>query len=126
MNTRQKGDYSELVVLAELVGQERRVAVPYGQSEGFDMLVEGRSGKWSKIQVKTAYRRGLRSNRIYLDTIRGTSLNKKRGYTEGAFDFLIGVLPVERLFWVVPFARMRSRRCITLDEHESANWGMLD
>ena len=125
MNTRQKGDYSELTVLTELVRQERRVAVPYGNSQGFDLLVLGRNNQWRTVQVKTAYRRGSRANRIYIDTIRGTAQNKRRGYSKGAFDFLVAVLPAEKLFWVIPFSEMQGRRCLTVSEARDPGWELI-
>jgi PD-(D/E)XK endonuclease len=124
MNTRQKGDYSELSVLTELAKRSIRVAIPFGNSQGFDMLIETPGG-WKTVQVKTAYRRGKRGNRIYVDTIRGTVLNKKRGYEDGTFDFLIAALPDERLFWIIPFDEMRGRRCLTLPDERDSNWKLL-
>jgi hypothetical protein len=125
MNTRQKGDYSELAVLTEFAKRSIRVAIPFGNSQGFDMLIETSNG-WKTVQVKTAYRRGARGDRIYVDTIRGTVLNKKRGYEEGAFDFLVAVLADDHLFWVIPFEEMRGRRCLTLPCDREANWGLLN
>ena len=88
MNTRQKGDYSELIVLAELARQEYRVAIPYGNSQGFDLLIYTKDG-WKTIQVKTAYRRGARNDRIYVDTIRGNMLTKKRGYAALIIKYVV-------------------------------------
>ena len=126
MNTGQKGDYSELAVLTELVGQERRVAIPYGNSQGFDLLVLSANGKWNAVQVKTAYRRGARGDRIYVDTIRGGGLQKKRGYENGSFDFMIAVLPKEGKFWVISFEEMAGKRCITLPETRPSHWEFFD
>lgn len=126
MNTREKGDYSELVVLAEMHRLGYRVAIPYGNSQGFDLLALGDGGRrWLTIQVKTAHRRGARNGSIYVDTIRGTSLNKKRGYGEGSFDFMVATIPDERLFWVIPFEEMRGRRCLTMKPDRPCNWGMI-
>ncbi len=123
MNPRTKGDLAEVLVLAKLLSQDRRVAIPYGNTEGFDLLVESRDQKkWLKIQVKCAYRRGARADRIYIDTIRGTSLSKKRGYEIGAYDYLVGVLVDERLFWVLDFGEMYKRRCTTMLEDRSPDW----
>lgn len=127
MNTRQKGDYSEVVVLAAMLAREKRVAIPYGNSQGFDLLVFGSDGYWKMIQVKTAYRRGKRGNRIYVDTMRGTGASgiRCRGYLPGAFDFLIAVLPKENLFWVIPFKEMEGRRCLTLPEERLHGWDLI-
>lgn len=126
LNTRQKGDLSELLVLSELVRYGLRVAIPFGQSQGFDLLVENREGRWRKVQVKTAYRRGKRGNRIYVDTIRGTSLNKKRGYAPGSFDYLVAVLgTVAPKFWVIGASEMQDRRCLTIAEDRPSKWHWL-
>ena len=124
MNTRQKGDFSELLVLTELASMGLRTAIPYGNSQGFDILVLGRNG-WASIQVKTAHRRGARGGRIYVDTIRGTVLNKRRGYEAGSFDLMVAVLPLERRFWVIPFAEMSGRRCMTMGDERAAGWDLI-
>lgn len=125
MNTRQVGDFSELLVLTELASRGLRVAIPYGNCQDFDLLLLHSSNRWVTIQVKTAHRRGARGGSIYVDTIRGSSAHKKRGYEEGAFEYLIAVLPNERLFWVIPFAEMQNRRCISLPETRLPNWELL-
>ena len=125
MNHRQKGDYSELLVLAELAKQERRIAIPYGNSEGFDLLVQGRDGSWKMLQIKTAYKRGKRGNRVYVDTIRRNGPKGIREYPKGSFDFLIAVLPEESRFWVISFREMFGRTAISLPDSRDSGWGML-
>lgn len=124
MNSRQKGDYSELVVLAELASREKRVAIPYGNSEGFDLLVLSRKG-WRTIQVKTAQKVG---GRIRVDTVRGVSGGGRRrqGYEAGSFDFIIAVLPDERMFWIIDIIEMYGKRSIYFRPNRQAHWELLD
>lgn len=119
MNNRQTGDLSELIALTRFIEAGYDVAIPYGNSKDYDLLVrhpECLDRSWRMVQVKTATRRGNRGNRIYVDTIRGSSLSKRRGYSEGAFDFLVGVLPDERKMWCLPFGVIVNRRCVTISE----------
>ena len=125
MNSRQKGDYSELLAITKATEMGFGVAIPFGNSQDYDFVILGSNNTWKSIQVKTARRRGNRGNRIYVDTIRGTSLSKKRGYKAGAFDFLIAVLPEEKEMWVLPFIEIKDRRCITIDENRDNGWCMI-
>jgi len=125
VNARQRGDLSELIALTKLAKQGYRVAIPFGNCEGFDLLVEGSDGPWKKVQVKSAYRRGARKNRIYVDTIRGCGSTKKRGYKEGSFDYLIAVLPEEEAMWVMEFSRIKGRRCLTIGDDQPRGMAII-
>jgi hypothetical protein len=135
MDNRQKGDYSELLVLTELIKQGKKVAIPYGNSEGFDLLVFTSSG-WKSVQVKTVSlytpirpAECSKGRRVRIDTVRGRvqkSHAKRRGYTEGSFDFIIGVDQNEIRFWVLEFAEMRDRGSIYFRESRPSWWSLLD
>lgn len=49
------GDVAELLLLTELVSRGLSVAIPFGHSQFYDIVVEhGKSKKLLKVQVKTA------------------------------------------------------------------------
>jgi PD-(D/E)XK endonuclease len=52
-DTKMIGTVSELKVMTALFDAGYRVAIPYGDSCRYDLIVEDRIGKLSRIQVKT-------------------------------------------------------------------------
>jgi len=123
MNTSQKGDYCELLVLARLVKEGSVIAIPYGNQTGWDLLVEGTNG-WEKWQIKTAYKRSGRGS-IYIDCIRSGDPKSKirnRGYEAGEFDYLVAVLPETGETWKIPANYVIGRRCITMQSDNAFRW----
>lgn len=47
-----KGDTAEVILLAELVMRGYSVSIPIGHDNLYDIVVEGRSGRLYKVQVK--------------------------------------------------------------------------
>lgn len=59
MESHQKGDLTEAVVIAELKRRVIPVSTPFGDNERYDLLAEDESGNVWKLQVKTGrYRDG--------------------------------------------------------------------
>ena len=54
MNTKQVGDTSEAVVLAELVKQGYTVSVPFGDNDPYDLVVDTVDGL-HRVQIKTGW-----------------------------------------------------------------------
>lgn len=54
METHQKGDLTEAIVIAELKRRELPVSRPVGDNERYDLIVESETGLW-KLQVKTGW-----------------------------------------------------------------------
>lgn len=106
MDTRQKGDLSELLVLAELVKRGYAIAIPYGSQPGWDLLVEV-DGKWEKWQVKTVQRSPEAYNHPYAQIQKGGStprvhIQYKKEYKKGDFDVLIVVDSENDVMWKIP------------------------
>jgi hypothetical protein len=51
LNT-DKGDASEVILMGELLIRGYSVSVPFGHNNKYDLVVEGRSGKLYRVQVK--------------------------------------------------------------------------
>ncbi len=124
MRTGHKGDISEVMVLSILLKAGKEVAIPYGNRPGYDLLVMGRRGSWRRIQVKTAYYRGVRAKRTYVDFLRGSGKGKRRVYEETDFDFLIAMHQDTGEYWVFPVHEVIGKRCVTVDSTHMA-WGNL-
>lgn len=56
VNTKQVGDTSEALVLAELVRRGYAVSVPYGDNDPYDLVVD--ADRLYRVQVKTGWREG--------------------------------------------------------------------
>ena len=54
MNTKQVGDTSEAIVLAELVERGYTVSVPFGDNDPYDLVVDTVDGL-HKVQIKTGW-----------------------------------------------------------------------
>lgn len=52
MNTKKKGDISELAVVAQLAKRGYSVLLPFGDSNRYDIVIE-RDGNFERVQVKT-------------------------------------------------------------------------
>src|SRR5208282_6664664 len=90
MNSKQKGDISESVVLAHLVKKGLAVAIPFGNNHRFDLLVE-LDGVFKRVQVKTGR---IRSGSLEFNT---TSVNGVTGartqYSEKEIDLFLIYCP---------------------------------
>jgi len=54
MNTKQVGDTSEAIVLAELIGRGYTVSVPFGDNDPYDLVVDTADGL-HRVQIKTGW-----------------------------------------------------------------------
>jgi hypothetical protein len=113
MTTTQIGTVSELLVLTRLCREGASVAIPFGQQAGWDLLVED-SGKWLKIQVKTAFLR-YKKRQPYVNCIR-MHRSSDRHYKVGEFDLMIAVLPETDEMWRLPANVVIGRRALALTD----------
>lgn len=51
VNTKTKGSYGELFIMAQAVNRGYTVCVPYGDNQRYDLLFE-RNGTYNRVQVK--------------------------------------------------------------------------
>src|SRR5271168_600225 len=52
-DTKRIGDVSELMVMAALVRVGYRLAIPYGESSRYDVIIEDEDGRLARVQIKT-------------------------------------------------------------------------
>ena len=53
MNTKTQGSFAEIAVIKEFLKNEFKVSLPYGDNSSYDLIIEDKSGKLYKIQVKS-------------------------------------------------------------------------
>lgn len=63
MNSKQKGNLTELQCITALIEQGCGVSIPYGDNEPYDLIADV-GGKLFKIQVKTASKKSETSIKI--------------------------------------------------------------
>jgi hypothetical protein len=108
MSTKQVGDGSEAVVLAELVDRGYSVSVPFGDNDPYDLLVDTGTDLY-RVQVKTGW---LEGGRIRFKTGSKTTRNGEptvEDYTDEEVDvFAVRCEELGTLYWV-PFSEVGSK-----------------
>lgn len=90
MNTNDIGRMSELKVAIKYISLGYKVLQPLNKDGIYDLVIE-KDGVFSKIQVKTMVDKGdyyVLKNQTVVQTKKGTI---SKSYTEGDFDYLVGV-----------------------------------
>lgn len=86
MNTKDKGNIAETVILSEFVKAGFQVSVPWGENSRYDLLVDV-DGRFIRVQCKTGIlRKGcvqFRTNTVY----KLSTGNVVRGYTKSEIDY---------------------------------------
>jgi len=108
MSTKQVGGGSEAVVLAELVNRGYSVAIPFGDNDPYDLLVDAGIELY-RVQVKTGW---LERGRVRFKTGSKTTRDGEptiEDYAEGEVDaFAVRCEELGTLYWV-PFAEVGSK-----------------
>jgi len=94
MNSTQIGFIAEYQFLLELLKNEYHLAIPCGDTKGYDLVVETKKG-WKTIQIKTA----IKANVSYKRQT-GKRVVMGQRYKKGSFDFLIIVNRENDAYWV--------------------------
>lgn len=55
MDTHRKGDFTEAIVIAELMRRSIPVSLPFGDNERYDLILETQNGELLRVQVKTGW-----------------------------------------------------------------------
>lgn len=102
MNTKQVGDTSESLVLAELTRRGYQVSVPFGDNDRYDLVVDDGDALY-RVQVKTGWRE---DGCVRFKTGSRTTTDGRptvEDYTADEVDaFAVRCRESDRLFWV-PF-----------------------
>lgn len=97
MNPKAKGERSEAAVLARLLKNGYAVALPFGNNQRYDLLVEDKDKFW-KVQVKTGR---IRKGAIEFNNFSTAGGRGKKRYT-GQIDYFFIFVPETDKVYKVP------------------------
>ncbi|UCG11956.1 MAG: hypothetical protein JSU72_15780 [Deltaproteobacteria bacterium] len=124
MDRNLRGDFVEVFVIMRLMEQGLRVAIPYGQTKGLDLLVENKHKKWRRIQVKSAQKKPDGRYRVHL--VQGNPSSGRRRYINKEFDYLIAAAPDDDKFWIFPFSFIKGKSCLSVSPRREEGWKLLE
>lgn len=101
-NTRDKGDWAEMMFLAKATSLGFIVSRPYG-AKVFDFVVCSRKGPLSRVQVKSVWSRRDRMFRVR------TCGSQGRRYQRGEVDFIVAYVVPEDAWYVIPLCEISYR-----------------
>ena len=114
---KKRGEWAELVFAMRAVEQGMVVAKPWGESTGYDFVVEPECGRVVRVQVKsTLYREG----KGY-----ACSLHNCNGvYKKDSFDFVAAYVIPKNVWYIVPEKQVLGQWCMRLyPELEKSKYG---
>lgn len=89
-----KGELAELIFMVKATSLGLSVAKVFGDNQPHDVVVSSRSGRVSRVQVKSAWTRGGSNYEINV-------LNAK-GIRQGGYDFLVAYVAEMDAWYVIP------------------------
>jgi hypothetical protein len=106
-NGKRRGEWAELRFAVRAMEQGMRLSKPWGESAGYDFLVERETGGIVRVQVKsTMFREGGGYS---------CSLKNSRGpYRGNAFDFVAAYVIPEDVWYLIPRKKIRGKWSISL------------
>lgn len=113
MQTKVKGDISEARALFEFQKRNIPVLLPWGDKERYDMVVE-MSGRFYKIQVKTANEERNGAIICYTRSSHNHSTNKKYYKYTGQVDYFVFYNMVHDIIAIVPESDVGDNSHLTL------------
>lgn len=123
----EKGDYTELLVLARLIKAGFKVAIPYGNQKGWDFLVKI-DGLWRQWQVRSVIRAGKNKNKFSANcAVRRQSIipfqfqrpTQRFGPCQiGDYEVLIVVNSDNNTMWRIPITDLIGKTSIQLTDNK--------
>jgi hypothetical protein len=111
MNSNEKGNVGEAVVIAEATKHDYTVLIPIGEHGQYDLVLE-KNGHFTKIQVKYAeIRKGIIRVRNYHNAGKG---NQTRKYKDTEIDALIVYNKETDKCYFIPFASFKGQKYLAL------------
>ena len=104
MNTRVlNGDKAEALFLSATVEAGYNISIPFSNACRYDYVLEDKSGKLLKVQVKKSYWKNNRAKKAHMVEVARVVNGKRHKYKEGEYDYLAVVDTQERELWIIPF-----------------------
>lgn len=113
MNSKDKGNIGEAIILAEFVKRNIQVSIPFGDNARYDLIAEF-NGKLNKIQVKYCNQKITESGSISCPCASSTNHTTNKGLHgyENDVDFLAFYLVEWNVSLLVPIEKINGRRSI--------------
>jgi len=105
---KERGEWVELLFMAEASRMGLKVARPHGDSARFDVIVEG-GGKLQRVQVKSTLfnRNGCYECLCFWSRVGARRVSKQ--YTEEQIDFVAAYVVPEDTWFVIPVSEIRTK-----------------
>ena len=119
MNTKDKGNVGELVILSEFVKRGVPVSIPYGDNTRYDLIAEF-NGKLNKIQVKYCSQVTKEGSIL----CKSASVNRdtgKRSTYESEVDYLAFYIKPWDMACLVPMSEIKKKTTFTIRNSPTKN-----
>ena len=113
MNSKDKGNIGEAIVLAEFTKRQIQVAIPFGDNARYDLIAEF-NGKLNKIQVK--YCGQITENNSFICPCASSTnhtTNKHLSTYDNDVDYMAFYLVSIDKLLLVPIEKLKGRKTIT-------------
>jgi len=99
-NCKRRGEWAELVFAARALREGLRLARPWGESSGYDFVVDQECGKMVRVQVKSTI---FREGSGYSCTLK----DSKGPYRKNSFEFVAAYVIPEDVWFILPEKKVR-------------------
>jgi hypothetical protein len=107
-NAKKRGEWAELVFAARAIREGLLLARPWGESCGYDFVVDQEYGRMMRVQVKsTLFPEGKEGYSCSLKDSRGP-------YKKNSFDFVAAYVIPEDIWFIIPEKKIRGMWSISL------------
>ena len=113
MNSKDKGNIGEAVILAEFVKNNIQVAIPFGDNARYDLIAEF-NGRLNRIQVKYCNQKVTENNSISCPCASSTNHTTNKNYTtyENDIDYFCFYLAEWDELLIVPIEQIGAKKSI--------------
>jgi len=115
LNTKRRGELSELAFVHKAASLGFGVAKPYGDSERFDFILISRDwpqgDKLWRVQVKTST---CMRDHLYQLCVQRIIHRRFVAYKKSEVDFIVAYLMLEQTWYILPVSEVVGRRSILL------------
>ena len=106
---KKRGEWVEQLLLAIVMGLDLNASRPIGDSACYDVIVEGRHGRLSRIQVKSATVTCPRAPWLYRVACWRSGM---RPYSARRIDYVAVYVVPEDAWYLIPVRKLRGKRQI--------------
>lgn len=122
INSKLKGDIGEAKAITRLLQLHNPVSKPFGDNERYDLVVESKTGKLLKIQVKFSSEISSSNGLIFpLKSSKNHTTNRKESVYTSQIDYFILYHQITDELYVIPIAKTNNQKTITLRIDEPKN-----